>query len=168
MRAFRARDPGSNPGGGTICWVGVCSILFKKILVAFDGSSYSRKALEYGCRLASVFNSVVHIVSVIDTARVQVLLYDMLINIEEDVHNELVKMLDKTLGELREKYPDIEIDYIIRKGHPVREIMDEINKWKPDLLVIGGKGRSDLREVELGSVAQALIKNVDKPVLVVK
>jgi len=142
--------------------------LFKRLLIAFDGSNYSVKALEYACRLAKALGSSVRLVMVIDTARVHVLLYDIMVIKDEEVRERAEKIVKKTLENIRVEYPGIDISYSIRKGHPVEEIIREINEWKPDLLILGPKGTTDLKEVELGSVAETLIERVPIPVLVVK
>ena len=53
-------------------------------------------------------------------------------------------------------------------GSPVVEIADMTKKKRFDIIVIGSRGQSGLREVFLGSVAKAIVHKSKIPVLVIK
>jgi len=53
-------------------------------------------------------------------------------------------------------------------GHVSDTILAYINKSKPDMVVMGSKGRSGLMDVLLGSVAQRVASKSTVPVLLVK
>ncbi len=53
-------------------------------------------------------------------------------------------------------------------GNPSAEIIDLAKKRKVDLIVIGSRGRTGLKEIFLGSVANAVVHKSRVPVLVVK
>ena len=53
-------------------------------------------------------------------------------------------------------------------GSPIREIQDMAKSKKFDLIVIGSRGQGKLKEVFLGSVANAVVHRSPIPVLVVK
>ena len=53
-------------------------------------------------------------------------------------------------------------------GSPTAEINDMANKKKFDIIVIGSRGQSGLKEVFLGSVAKAIVHKSKIPVLVIK
>jgi len=142
--------------------------LFSRVLVAYDGSGYSEKALDYACRLAVYFKASIRIVSVIDTERVKFIVYDVLISREEEFREKVKRMLDKTVKKYIEKYSGLRIDYRIRTGHPAEEILKEAREWNAELLVIGAKGTTDLREIAIGGIAETLIKYSEIPVLIIK
>ena len=53
-------------------------------------------------------------------------------------------------------------------GSPIVEINDMVNTKKFDIIVIGSRGQSGLKEVFLGSVAKAIVHKSKVPVLVIK
>ena len=53
-------------------------------------------------------------------------------------------------------------------GSPIVEINDMVNTKKFDIIVIGSRGMSGLKEVFLGSVAKAIVHKSKVPVLVIK
>ena len=53
-------------------------------------------------------------------------------------------------------------------GSPIVEINDMVNTKKFDIVVIGSRGMSGLKEVFLGSVAKAIVHKSKVPVLVIK
>ena len=140
----------------------------RKLLVAFDGSPYSRHALDYACRLAMLFNASVRVVLVVDLARIRGIVFDILITREEELKAEARKLVEKAIKEQAEKYPAVKLEYVIRVGHPLEEIIKEAKSWKPDILVLGARGTSDIKEIRLGSIAEALVRTSDIPLLIVK
>lgn len=62
---------------------------------------------------------------------------------------------------------DCKIEQSSRLGNPPEEIMNEINDWKPDLVVVGRTGLGGLAGFVLGSVSEYLVKHAHVPVLVV-
>ena len=55
-----------------------------------------------------------------------------------------------------------------RSGEPVEEILGAVRALKPDLLVMGTRGRSNLTGLLLGSVSQEVIARAACPVLLVR
>ena len=53
----------------------------------------------------------------------------------------------------------------VRFGDPVKEILRESNSYGADLIVMGTAGRSGIKRVVLGSVAEAVFRRADVPVL---
>ncbi|MGA1296613.1 MAG: universal stress protein [Burkholderiaceae bacterium] len=69
------------------------------------------------------------------------------------------KLLDKA---------GVEHELVIRTGHVAQEIVDQADQGKFDLIVMGHKGRSALRDLLIGSVAQRVLALAKTPVLLVK
>ncbi len=53
----------------------------------------------------------------------------------------------------------------VRRGHPVDEILREIEDFSPDLVVMGTHGWTGLRHFVLGSVAEKVVRLSPVPVL---
>jgi nucleotide-binding universal stress UspA family protein len=144
--------------------------LFKKILVAVDGSRYSLDAVCLAARLARFHGAELRIFHVIDDA-----LLDQLSRFSERdreaVREELRNNAQAFLGDMRcaahrEVVPASEV--IIREGIPHEIIIDEANTWGADLIVLGKLGRRGISHILIGSVAERVIEFADLPVLVVK
>jgi nucleotide-binding universal stress UspA family protein len=56
----------------------------------------------------------------------------------------------------------------LRIGDAGHELADEVNRWIPDLLVIGARGRTAGPNVPLGSVAELVLRATRCPTLVVR
>lgn len=62
----------------------------------------------------------------------------------------------------------ISVKPLFKTGHVAQTILDTIDKVKPDMVVMGAKGRSGLVDVLLGSVAQRVTEASPVPVLLVR
>ncbi len=141
--------------------------MFKRILVAYDGSSFSWKALEYACRLASDTKGIVKALYVVDASRARVVVSGILFIREDEMRQAGEKLLEEARKKILEKH-DVEIETCVRVGHPVEEILEEAREWKADLIVVGARGTGGFRELILGSVAESLVRYSPIPVLVVR
>jgi nucleotide-binding universal stress UspA family protein len=56
----------------------------------------------------------------------------------------------------------------VLKGGVAKRIVAHANDWNADLIVCGDTGRTGLKRIALGSVAETVVKGSDIPVLVVK
>ena len=53
-------------------------------------------------------------------------------------------------------------------GAPAEEIVKEIGAYKPDLVVMGAKGKTNVKKLFMGSVTNAVLAGCDTPVLLVR
>jgi nucleotide-binding universal stress UspA family protein len=56
----------------------------------------------------------------------------------------------------------------LREGEAAHELAQEVDGWRPDLVVLGARGRTAGPEVSLGRVAEALLRGAPCPTLVVR
>ena len=63
---------------------------------------------------------------------------------------------------------DVPIETFLKEGHNVKEILRTARDGGFDLIVMGAKGVSRIREILLGSVSEGVIRNASCPVLVTK
>lgn len=145
----------------------MASKLYKKILVATDGSEYTKKAVDYGIDLAKNTGAKLVAVYVIDTAAFA--------SIPMDAAWESMYELLKQEGEIATKYvaekaePEgIQIEQNLIEGHPADEIIKFSEKNSISLIVMGTLGKSGLDRFLLGSVAEKVVRNSKIPVLVVR
>ena len=78
------------------------------------------------------------------------------------------------LRKLESNYRDAGIDattLLVRstsaRGKPIRKILQEITRVRPDLIVVGSHGHGLVHKVLLGSVSSAVVRKAPCPVVVV-
>jgi len=136
-----------------------------KILVGLDGSTNSFRALEEALKLVKLNNSELHTISVEEIPYFS----ETVSEIEEEKaegESRFQATIDKA-KELAAK-SGCEIESHIMSGHQVKAIIDFINKYKIDLLVIGFVGRSALFDRVMGSTSLSLVRLAPCSVFIVK
>ena len=71
-------------------------------------------------------------------------------------------------GEQRIKTSGIQVEKMLVEGHAVEEIVRVADQGSFDLIVIGARGVSHMREMLLGSVTDGVIHHARCPILVMK
>lgn len=137
-----------------------------RILVPTDGSEPSVAATEYAVALAKTFGAVVKAIYV-DTG-MEALEYPeevMTEDVYEGVHPSIRGLaLAQALCERNGVTCEVEIV----QGGVAKRIVATAEEWKADMIVIGDTGRTGLKRIALGSVAETVVKGSPTPVLVVK
>ena len=131
--------------------------MISKILIAVDGSDYSKKALEFACQMADKFESALHIVHVPQGTvadRVMVLggAAVMLHASREDIEKAGTQVMQGA-REIAEKSVKGKITTELRGGDPASEIVASAEEHGVDCIVIGSRGLGDLGGLLLGSVS---------------
>jgi nucleotide-binding universal stress UspA family protein len=139
--------------------------VFKKILVAVDGSTYAEHAVEYSAMLANKFGSEVVIIHAVVNPMYT---YEgiMLSPPLEQLEKAGREVLDRSKA-LAEK-SSVQVKTRLVVGHPAEEIAKVANEEGFDLLVVGSRGLSTVRAFLLGSVSEKLSRLAKCPVLIVK
>ncbi|MEM2338236.1 MAG: universal stress protein [Candidatus Bathyarchaeia archaeon] len=154
--------------------------LFKKILVPLDGSEHSMRALDIAIQIAKKFESkitLIHIYSIgvrpffVPEPTTFVPSIPMATPAEysrvaEAVREAGAKILAEGAKKVRAE--GMEVETVLMEGHVVHEIVKAAKECKFDLIVIGARGLSRIREILLGSVSDGVIRNAPCPVLVTK
>jgi nucleotide-binding universal stress UspA family protein len=137
-----------------------------KILVPLDGSDNSFRALDAAIFLASRSDSTIDLaycVSVFPSIEVQVIDPIKCQILERKFAGSVLK---KALSICKKN--NIKAKHAILYGTPGYTITKYIKSNKIDLIVIGSRGRSAVREVFLGSVSNYVLHKSPAPVLVIK
>jgi nucleotide-binding universal stress UspA family protein len=56
----------------------------------------------------------------------------------------------------------------ILEGHAVKTILERVRERRPELLVVGTRGRTGLARILLGSIAEKLVRDADVSMLVAR
>ena len=139
-----------------------------KILAPVDGSKASLKAIKHACNmLASAPQFSVTLMSVHDDIALK---HARSIVGSKAVDGYLQELSDKDLASARKLLDKagVKHEVLIRTGHIAQEIITQADEGEFDLIVMGNKGRSALRDLLIGSVAQRVLALAKTPVLLVK
>jgi len=140
--------------------------MFKRVLVAYDGSDGARVALRQGIELARALGAELSSISVEEH------LPHYAASISEV--NAAKERIDEYFRELIKGARDqaalagVELDTLVRQGHEVEAIVTAAREGRFDLLVIGHHGHSRIFERTMGSTAQSIVRLAPCPVLVAK
>ena len=155
--------------------------MFKNVLVPLDGSEHSLRALETAIQIAKKFDAkmtLIHVYSVTVTpvimpepttltpSGVPVMTPAEVTKIVETAREAGQKILAD--GKRKVESEHIAVETVLKEGNTVQEITKLAKEAKSDLIVMGVKGISKLRELLVGSVSEGVIRQAPCPVLVVK
>lgn len=142
---------------------------YTKILVGYDGSNASKRAVMKAVDLARNLGARITIATVLPPP--VVFLGELMVpesvdmkSLEEPARKEL----ERLVTEIKET-SSVEADYAILMGDPAEELVNYAEENSYDLIVVGRRGRGGLERLILGSVSSKVVsisKNVD--VLVVE
>jgi nucleotide-binding universal stress UspA family protein len=146
------------------------SVFYSKMLVAYDGSVLSDKALDKAIELAERDKDVVLHVLYIQTAQAYTsMVYTQLsdsmersLGLDSLYGKDVVTQAEKKVSAL----PKAFVNY--HKGDPGEEILKYAMQNHCDVIVMGSRGLSGLKELFLGSVSHYVAQHADVPVLIVK
>jgi nucleotide-binding universal stress UspA family protein len=136
------------------------------VVVGVDGSDLSESAIEFAFQMASeMHEGLVAIRAWTQPARLEpgVMLppvYDPALVAKEE---RLV--LAESMAGWSEKFPDVGVERRVVRDHPVHALIEAAGNAR--LLVVGSRGRGDLKSLLLGSVSHGVLHHAPGPVAVV-
>jgi len=133
-----------------------------KILIGFDGSEGSEKALNRAMMLL-VDNGEIILLAVVPSPEDKTFVDDNAYNFLKIKAKNLVDQAIIDLGEQKFKTKGM-----VEQGDPASVIIDVANRLNVDLIVLGSKGQSELGQYLIGSVANKVVQYAAKPVMVVR
>ena len=146
--------------------------MFKRILVAVDGSQTGELALQTAIRLATALQAQLRIVHAADIANInqdaefpnRSRMAESIIKNGQDILSSseasavsagvAAETMLITIDTLKQRIPEV--------------IAEDAETWPADLIVIGTHGRRGLARLVLGSVAEGVARVASKPVLLVR
>jgi len=139
--------------------------LFRKILIATDGSDRNKAAVEEALRIGRACGSAVVAAYVMDLSAFESASADVVIR---DTWTVIQREADATLARVREIAEGVNLETVVLEGKPAPEIVRYAADNGIDLIVIGTQGKRGLERLLLGSVAEQVIRSAPCKVLVVK
>ena len=135
--------------------------MFKKALVAVDGSAANQAAIEVASELAKDGVEIV-LINVVTPVSVRIRADEPLVEESSNVLSDaaaLIKAVGGALAKEMQSYAGV-------KG-PAHEILEAARNESCDLIVAGNRGHSAWVGLALGSVSQRVLHHAPCPVLVV-
>jgi nucleotide-binding universal stress UspA family protein len=137
--------------------------MFRKILVAVDGSRYSSRALEFADDLARryktqllVLHAFPHVSDLLGTPQ-----YERVLEARSTIGEQLLASARAQLS-AREA-----VETQLIEGPPAPAILRVATEESCDLIVIGSRGHGQLAGILLGSVSSVVAQRATCPVLIV-
>jgi nucleotide-binding universal stress UspA family protein len=153
----------SDANRNTDVQLGTTSVVVKNILAATDFSEEATLAIKIAARLSKQFNCSLHVLHSVDP---QVYVSSVTPVIEQHA----VENARKLLHEYNSEIPNLRLakyDEIVLPADATEAIVAVAEQTRADLVVVGSSGRSGAGKLVLGSVAEAAIRRLHCPVLVV-
>ena len=142
--------------------------MYSKILVPFDGSENSMRALEHGLALSSKLKSKLTILYIIDVPPFVYVQSQQVVNsVMESLEKEAKSVLES--GKNQSKKQGVEPETVFLKGNDISSIIiDYGEKNNFDVIVIGSRGHGKVKTALLGSVSHNVLHNSKIPVIIIK
>jgi nucleotide-binding universal stress UspA family protein len=139
--------------------------MFQKILVAYDGSPHSERALVTAIEVAKCVGASVTLLNAYD--KVPTYLGEP--NFQETLNRTVVAARDmmlKVLNQVREQ--GLTANMNVLEGPAADAILRVADTEHYDLIVMGSRGLGLFQELLLGSVSERVLRHAHIPVLIVR
>ena len=150
--------------------------IFSKIMVAYDSSESSKRALDLAAKTAAMFKGELLILTVISrevpptfiegsegpTLSADIQRY---LDIRKDFYT---RSLEEAKTEVKDRYPGLKFEAILLEGRPSATIVEVAEERDVNLIIIGSRGLGGITGWILGSTSRRVVDQCTKPILIVK
>jgi len=143
-------------------------MIFKNILVPYDGTNFSNRAFQKALDIAKKDNSKITIFTVIEGEYSAIMGYSKInpqvIKKQQSAAKKYIYKLESSA-----KNSGVSITVKIKQGTKiVKEILDFAKSKKFNLIVMGSHGRTGINKLILGSVSNGVVQQARCSIMVVK
>lgn len=144
--------------------------MFHNILVAIDGSPHGERALAEAIDLAQVARARLTIITAVPDPSAWLLTggvyggaidYHALLKESEKEYEELLEAAVSSVPE------DVSVTSRLMHGRPGDRILEQLKEGEHDLVVMGSRGRGNVRSLVLGSVSHQVLNAAPAATLIV-
>lgn len=142
---------------------------FKTILVPLDFSAPSKLAVEFAIDFARRYDASLDLIYVYQSIAPS--LPDGYVLVTPDQLNEILAQFERQLAAAKQEAQNAgvaQVETAVLQGYPIHEILRRAEERQADLIVMGTHGRSGIKRLVLGSVAENVLRSSPCPVLVVR
>ncbi|MDZ5784582.1 universal stress protein [Marinococcus luteus] len=140
--------------------------MFKRLLIAVDGSDHSARAVEKAIEsiapeLSEVYVEVVYATNSAQPKSNRLSEHELYIKQqnEEEILQPAVERLSAE---------GVRVEKVVLHGDPAAAISEYANEYEFDCVVVGSRGLNPLQKMVIGSVSRKIVEQIRHPVLVVK
>ncbi len=149
--------------------------MYKKILIATDGSDLAQRALDHALQLAKIVGAEVTVVTIIEPsamlgggyANMAGTVFDPIPEVIEAQKEAALKVLKTAEDKAIAAGVPVKTEYV-DNAFPAEGIITEANKIGADLIVMGSHGRRGFGRLLLGSQTNEVLAHSKTPVLVTR
>jgi nucleotide-binding universal stress UspA family protein len=144
--------------------------MYKRIIVAVDGSETANAALQEAIKLAKDHEAQIRLLHVVDlTTAYSVVQTPHIFEYRKAMEDAGKAVLAGCSTWLRSAGVQFDTKCVVMFAKHIYEVIEEeATQWPADLIVIGTHGRSGIRRLLLGSVAEGLTRMSSKPILLIR
>lgn len=149
--------------------------MLRRILLCIDGEEHTDKAIDYALDISKTTGANLAVLHVIDgfllEKRISHEIYATGRNeYRAYVKKELQKLADKYLAAFKERAEEagVEFETRLRSGHPVEEVLGEIEEKDYDLVILGGKGDQGFWELKSRNLPLKVFRKSKASIMVVR
>ncbi|HVO79889.1 MAG TPA: universal stress protein [Terriglobales bacterium] len=137
----------------------------KRVLVATDFSAASEKALRHAIAIARSFGAKFYLAHVVSSLGFKLAGGDAAVLATEAARRDVLQLESRLVqtGALT----GIEHEAVVSEGNVWEQLEQVVEREQVDLVVIGTHGRTGLRKIFMGSVAEEIFRHASCPVLTV-
>lgn len=156
--------------------------MFQKILVPLDGSRFASRAMKYAVEIARQFDAEIILMQVekpttpiaatdgpqpgIQSPAAAKVAVQIALDEDKRKLSKARRYLSRKVREIKGK--KISCSYHVNTGDPAKSIILYSQKKKIDLIIMTSHGKSGIVRAVMGSVADEVVRNSGKPVLVIR
>ena len=143
----------------------------KKIIVTFDGSVPSQRAFKTAMSIANKYGSEITVVHAVAFPIGGYGTGEAYFDWDEYyslAKKNVLKILNPLIKEAKAEEEDVNSVFTSGTTSVAESLLEESDKLKPDLIVMGSRGLGGFKSLLLGSVSNAVVAHSNCPVLVVK
>ncbi len=144
--------------------------MFRNILVAIDGSPHADRALREAIDLAARNNALLTVMTSVPDPSAWMLsggVYGGAIDyagLSDETEREYRSLLEEAVAEVPQ---DLPVTKLLLHGRPGDRILERMGTGEHDLVVMGSRGRGNVRSLLLGSVSHQVLNASPEAVLIV-
>ena len=142
-----------------------CTGKYRSLLVPFDGSESSKKALIRAGELAKLDGGEITVLYVIPR-------YEEMMDFfkTEAINKSLFQEAEKIVDVAKKIAADlgVQIKAVVQEGHASEKIVEIAETLKNDLIVTGTHGWRGMNKALMGSTAERIIAHASRPILIVR
>lgn len=140
--------------------------MYERVLLTLDTSEVAERAIDHAIAITKAFGAQLHIISVVPV-------HDR----DEEDEVAVSRDWDGEVGNTEDylegvrtalSAQDIDAEIEIRRGDVAEEVLIFAEKCDADMIIMATHGRAELGRWVYGSVADAVLRGADSPVLVIR